>query len=134
MPEKKDKANFGTYTFTFYNIFGGVMINNLSSTVNEEGTIRSIIIDGVDFELSDLNVNINEDLEQQAIELKLKDTYGELYYSYKLYDSLRNKCLTIYKDELYIKYLLEPEIYSGDGTTRRGVEEIIIPLDMINNR
>ena len=131
MPKSKDKDKFGSYEFRFYNAIDGYLTEALAVDLRDTGIIRPISMSRNDFNISTLN--ISEDLEHQAIELKLKDTYGEFYHSYIIHEG-SSKHLVLYKDELYIAYRIEPEIYRGDGTMCPGVQDIIIPLDMINNR
>lgn len=130
IPNNKNTDDFGSYDFKFYNSIDGIQASSLYVTVKDDGTIGMIKITGEDVYISD--ASINETLEQQAIELKLKEAYGEYYYSYKIFEG-SGKSFILYKDELYIMYMIEPEIYKDNQIEGAYVEYIMIPLDMIRD-
>ncbi len=130
MPKNKDKDKFGSYEFRFYNAVDGVIIDALAIVVQDTGVLGTI---GMSQRICERDtLNINGELEHQAIELKLKETFGENYFSYNIHDEY-SKVLNIYGDELYITYRIAPYIDEGNGAFCPGLHDVMIPLDMISN-
>jgi hypothetical protein len=103
-------------------------------TIYDDGRIRLS-----DFRNLDIKVpkfNINKELENEVIELKLKNVYGDAYHSYELSDSVYSMQHRViyYNNELYISYMIEPNlIYKGEVVSNF-VEIYLIPVGMIMNK
>ena len=134
MPLRKDSESFDKYNFSFSNTVDGYRVDTLVVTIYDDGRIRLS-----DFRNLDIKVpkfNINKELENEAIELKLKNVYGDAYHSYELSDSVYSMQHRViyYNNELYISYMIEPNlIYKGEVVSNF-IEIYLIPVGMIMNK
>ena len=134
MPLRNSSDRFRRYSFIFYNSVEGYITDTLSASINDEGKVDIVCIQTLDINVS--NLNINKKLENEAIELKLKDVYGDAYHSYELTDTLiaSQRKVVFYNNELYICYILTARfIYDGE-IVNNFLENFLIPVAMISNK
>jgi hypothetical protein len=134
MPIRKDSESFDKYTFSFSNTVDGYRVDTLVVTIYDDG--RILLSDFRNLDIKVPKFNINKELENEAIELKLKNVYGDAYYSYELSYSVYSMQHRViyYNNELYISYMIEPNLIYKGKVVSNFIETYLIPVGMIMNK
>lgn len=137
MPSQKDTDRFRSYDFLFYNSIDGYITDVFTAFIYDDGKINIGLIENLAVKVS--NLNIDKELENKAIELKLKSVYGNAYHSYEIYKisddvNSRQRKVIFYNNELYIHYAISANfMYEGEIMSNY-VEYYLIPVGMISKK
>ena len=128
------------YFAYFYKVVDGYRVECLWAEIDVTGNFLGV--EKVGFQTEFERVKIDSELEKTALELKLKDIYGDAYqrYSYpnapipssSLNLEVPRPTLISNKGEIYVYYHVSVEL-RVDGRNPRYYNGFIIPLDMISN-
>lgn len=132
------RESFGSYTFTFYNTNDGYCTDRAIITVKDNGAISSVTI--YDCPVSDVELNIDRELEHWAIELEFRDRYSRYkgYYAYKYPDdpAIFAVSLVVCDGTIYVRHMVLAKIYDYGmkDTSYSFMFALLIPIDMISKK
>ena len=132
-----EKESFGSYNFLYYNMENGYMTDFMKVIVKDDGRIRSLSINNLEFECDLSNVIIDKDLEDKLLNAKTEQIFGNKNGSYITYEKVENikPNMYMYGDELVIMYYVTAvyEDLYGQQQSSGYIQRILIPLRLLNS-
>lgn len=137
LPEARHDANgFGIYDFLFYNQIGNYITGYMIVAVNDEGKVFGCKTKNLPEDVEISSLSIDENLEHEFIELKMKDLYKtsekQEYKEYS-YDERFPPQIVMYKNELCVQYTVLAKLILKDyeGEIGSYLHTILIPLALL---
>lgn len=137
LPESVDDADgFGIYNFRFYNQIAGYVTDSVMVAVNSSGAVFGCRIRKLPED--DISLNIDKKLEQELIELKMKNIYSTSDTKEYKSNSIKEHSapqLKMYNNELCVEYYVSAILINKESGNEISsfIHTILIPVKLITS-
>ena len=125
---------FGQYMFYYYNMVQGYYADQTFVIVEDDGRVRMIGIDDIDFDTSSIGT-ISKDRENELLQERIKSicsTSGLQYISYEIADAPCTPYFRYCGGELCIKYVISCKAYDADTEENTSFSStLLIPVRLL---
>ncbi len=129
--DENNKKEFGMYSFLYFNTTDGYMTDYMKVSVSDNGDVSGFSIN--DLNIANIDLNIDDDLAEELLVLKLEDIYTTSESKYLSHDK-RFSQIVLYKNELHIQYTVSVTYrHSSNGEASTPLQRILIPVRFIDS-
>ena len=128
------EGDFGIYSYYYYNMVNNILTNYATVSVGNDGGVSALWIIDIEVDEEDIN-NIDKELEEQMIQLKLEDVYNTETTSYISHEQLPGFMpqAVEYNGELCIEYTFGVRFLNKEVDEERNIaSNILIPVRLIS--
>lgn len=131
MPESvEDDQKFGMYYFLYYNTEQGYLTDYVRVSVLDDGRVFGLSINNLNSD--GMVLNIDKELENKMIDLKLKDIYTTESTEYISYNVVVQPRIVVFNDVLYVLYSVSANYLTVSGEQMSSfANSILIPVDLV---
>ena len=128
------EGDFGIYHYCYYNMVNDIWTDYATVAVGDDGGVSALWIIDIEVDEEDIN-NIDKELEEQMIQLKLEDVYNTETTSYISHEQLPGFMpqAVEYNGELCIEYTFGVRFLNKEVDEERNIaSNILIPVRLIS--